>query len=77
MEQYNATGAHFTLVHFTYEDELGIWRLGCMPGIEELHATQYHPNYQRTNDPRAVKCPACEKSGAYRDAAAKLREARL
>jgi hypothetical protein len=32
-----------------------------MPNMSEFHLTPYHPNYQRSNDLRAVTCPACKK----------------
>ena len=44
------------------------WRIACMPNMTEFHQTMYHPNYQRTDDYRAVTCPACKKSEAYKEA---------
>ena len=38
-----------------------------MPSMTEFHATMYHPNYQRSNDVRAVSCPACKKTKVFND----------
>lgn len=72
------TGDVVTLIHFTHEmllppmegDGLPLVqeRIACMPNMTEFHATKHHPNYQRSNDTRAVTCPACKKSEVYREA---------
>ncbi len=75
MDQILPTGQTITLVHLTYEatvpggtDDLPVksWRIACMPNMVELHHTTFHPNYQRSNDPRVVSCPACRKSEVFR-----------
>lgn len=50
------------------------WRIACMPNMVEFHRTKYHLAYQRSDDPRAVNCPACKKTEAYRIAAERNRE---
>lgn len=45
------------------------YRLACMPNMVELHWTIHHPNYQRTNDYRAVTCQSCKVTDAYKQAA--------
>lgn len=64
MEQINERGQIITLIHFTYNVN-GEWRIACMPNMTEFHQTSYHPNYQRSNELRAVTCPACKKSPQY------------
>jgi hypothetical protein len=60
MDQITVTGETVTLVHFTHQ--VGAeWRIACMPGMVEFHQTKFHPNYMRTNDARAVTCPACKQ----------------
>jgi hypothetical protein len=75
MNQITPSGKFVTLVHFTYlaakedfsENEEGEpWRIACMPKMREFHATPYHPNYQRTNEPKAVTCPACKETNIYK-----------
>lgn len=85
MEQVLYTGNAITLVHLVSEvltpplDEepegppTRGWRIACMPRMEELHQTAYHPNYQRTDDPRAVSCPACKESLAFKTLARGVR----
>lgn len=68
MDQILATGGTVTLVHFTYPVGDG-WRIGCMPNMTEFHSTSYHPNYQRSNDTRAVTCKDCKNSANYKVAA--------
>lgn len=64
VDQLLATGGTLTLVHFTHlaGDE---WRIACMPSMTEFHSTPHHPNYQRSDDVRAVTCPACKKSTTF------------
>ncbi len=75
MDQLRPDGSTITLIHFTHEVD-GVptgkedlpgkeWRIACMPGMVEFHQTNYHPNYHRSNDVRAVTCPACKKSGTF------------
>lgn len=65
MDQLGYRGQSTTLVHFSQVGEAGE-RVACMPGMTEFHLTPHHPNYQRSNDPRAVTCPACKRTDAYR-----------
>lgn len=63
MDQVLVGGSAVTLIHLVRrvgED----WRIECMPNMVELHATQYHPHYQRTDDVRAATCPACKTTAA-------------
>lgn len=66
MEQIAAAGTATTLVHFVFQTDPE--RIACMPNMTEFHKTMYHPNYQRTNDALGVKCPACEKTDAFKQA---------
>lgn len=71
MEQISASGQPVTLLHFVREVSTSTgteWRITCMPHMTEFHQTAYHPNYPRSDDPRAVTCPACKKTAAYREA---------
>ena len=80
MDQILVTGESVTLVHFfsykTYvmrENQTLMrdsWReapghIVCMPGMKEFHSTPYHPAYLRTEEVRAVTCPACMNSPEY------------
>lgn len=68
MEQISSNGQLITLIHFTYTVGLGEdWRIACMPNMTEFHQTPYHPNYQRSNDTRAVTCPACIKTSIFKE----------
>ena len=60
-QQILPTGATVTLIHLTVLVD-GTWCLACMPRLRDLHATPGHPNYQRTDDVRAVTCPACKRA---------------
>lgn len=76
MDQLRPDGVTITLIHYTYAAGLGEdYRIACMPNMVEFHQTMYHPNYQRTNDVRAVTCPACIKSAAYKEGQRALTEA--
>lgn len=68
MEQVDKHGRFITLIHFMYRPEplIDRWRIACMPNMTEFHETKYHPNYQRTNEPRAVTCLACHRTEAYK-----------
>lgn len=67
MEQLNLHGQLSTLIHLIYEPTtLSGWRIACMPNMTEFHSTPYHPNYQRTDFPAAVTCPACKRTDAYK-----------
>lgn len=68
MDQISAGGRKITLIHFVYATDPsgGDWRIACMPNMREFHQTEYHPAYQRTNDVRAVSCPACKKSDVFK-----------
>lgn len=78
MQQITVGGGFVTLIHFMSEvsaipptedgPQTLQWRIACMPNMTEFHATPYHPNYQRSNDVRAVTCPACKKTQAFLDA---------
>ena len=63
-----------TLIHFVYPVGES-WRIACMPNMVEFHATLYHPNYQRTDDTRAVSCPMCIKSLTFKKSQEGLRDA--
>jgi hypothetical protein len=65
MDQVDVQGMATTLVHFVFQEDPE--RIACVPNMVEFHSTQYHPNYQRTNDPRAVTCPQCMETGMYKN----------
>lgn len=77
MEQVTATGGTVTLVHFLYDlsadGTAHQWRIACMPNMVEFHSTPYHPNYQRTDEARAVSCPACRRTAEYKRAVEALK----
>jgi hypothetical protein len=64
MEQVGAHGQTITLIHFVFQVDPE--RVACMPNMTEFHSTQYHPSYQRTNDPCAVTCPQCKRTEQYK-----------
>ena len=66
MEQFNASGQPVTLIHLAYPISATEWRIACMPGMTEFHQTPHHPNYQRTNDTRAITCPGCKATAVYK-----------
>lgn len=80
MNQILPSGEFITLVHLVHsveksekdftenagEGDIPLWKIACMPNMREFHSTQYHPNYQRTDDYRAVTCPACKETDAYK-----------
>ena len=71
MDQILPTGRNITLIHFVFpvsDQSPTEWRIACMPKMTEFHLTPFHPNYQRTDDPRAVTCPACKKTDMYEKA---------
>lgn len=70
MDQVLPTGGMITLVHFVHQVDPE--RIACMPNMAELGTTPHHPNYQRSNDTRAVSCPACKRSVAYKVAHERL-----
>ena len=79
MEQVGPQGQVTTLVHFTREavvppgdgapegPPVSGWCIACMPNMREFHRTLYHPSYQRSNDVRAVTCPACKKTTTFQE----------
>lgn len=71
MDQILPSGASITIIHFTY-DVGGEWRIACMPNMVEFHETQYHRNYLRSNEPRAVSCPQCNKTETFKVAHARV-----
>lgn len=43
------------------------WRIACTPGLQDLHGTnQRLEPWQRSEDVRAVTCPLCKRTQAYR-----------
>lgn len=72
MDQVTAAGGTITLIHFVFQTEPE--RIACMPNMVEFSATPHHPNYPRTNEVRAVSCPACRKSEAFASAQRSLQD---
>lgn len=64
VDQIGADGQSTTLIHYVFQVDPE--RIACMPNMTEFHATAHHPNYQRSNDVRAVTCPSCMDTDAYR-----------
>lgn len=68
MDQITATGERITIIHLTFwkeEKGKGDWYIACMPGMTTLHKTNHQENHQRSNDARAVSCPACKRTSIY------------
>lgn len=65
MIQITPTGQSFTIIHFVFQENPE--RVACMPNMTEFHETMYHKNILRSNDPRAVSCPACKRTDAYKN----------
>ena len=60
------------LTHFVLDYGCGHWTLVCMPMMREMHAVQgvrLEPIH-RSDDPRAVTCPACKASNEFKRAMA-------
>lgn len=55
-----------TLVHYVFQE--GPERIACVPNLleTEMGSTMYHLPYHRTNEYRAVTCPACKRSDVYK-----------
>lgn len=70
MDQINVYGQLTTLIHFVFQVDPE--RIACMPKMTEFHRTDYHLNYERTNEPRAVTCPACKRTESYKQARARV-----
>lgn len=64
MNQVKLDGTETTLIHYCHISS-DKEQIACMPNMTEFHLTGYHPNYQRSNDTRAVTCLACKKSDIY------------
>lgn len=71
MQQINQFGQVVTLIHLAIVVQGDKRRLACMPGLAELHETTGHPSMQRSDDPRAVTCPACKRSALFVEATAR------
>lgn len=67
MQQITDSGKTFTLVHFVFQTLPE--RIACMPDCTELHATGNHRAHQRSDDYRAVTCPACKRTDIFKRAA--------
>jgi hypothetical protein len=62
--QVDQYGAEAAVVHYVHQRDPE--RIACMPGLTELHQTQQHPAYRRTDDHRVVSCQHCRRSIAWR-----------
>ena len=46
------------------------WAMACTPNLIQLHASRGRPvPYVRSDDPRAVTCPACQETEVFKQAA--------
>lgn len=76
MDQIGPAGQAKTIIHFVTESGTGDhrWRIACMPNMlpSEFGSTPYHKHIQRTNEARAVTCPACRRTDAHAQAMAAL-----
>ena len=65
-------GRKLTLVHFTYRAGSGAndrWVIACTPNADALHGVVgHHLPWHRSDDPRAVTCPGCKWTDAYKGA---------
>lgn len=71
MDQILPGGGSITLIHLVYalsDESPPDYRIACMPNMLEFHATPYHPAFHRSNDARAVTCPACKRTEIYKKA---------
>ncbi len=60
------------VIHLTYLlDGTDQWRIACMPSVANFATSAHHPNYIRSNDTRAVTCPACKKTKVFEEVKAK------
>lgn len=66
MEQLDHRARTTHLIHYVFRVDPE--RIACMPNMTEFHLTPFHPNYQRTNETRAVTCPECKKTETYKKA---------
>jgi hypothetical protein len=82
-------GTEMVLIHFVYRSPAGLayssgavlnpqadwtWKLACSPNLTEMHAQASRPfPYHRSDDPRAVTCPACKDTEAFKDAEGMLK----
>lgn len=66
-----------TVIHLTYlpngldEGPGHGYRIACMEGVTDFRTQAHHPNYLRSDDPRAVTCQACKGTAVFK-ATAKL-----
>lgn len=74
MDQITVSGQIINPIHFVFQ--VGPERIACMPNMTEFHTTPYHRSYARSNDPRAVTCPACKKSTPFAEAMISLQNPR-
>ncbi len=65
MDQIGPDGRVTTIIHFSINNGDGE-RVACMPNMVELHTTQHHLNFQRSNDHRAVSCRQCMESSTFK-----------
>lgn len=75
MEQLQRDGSLINVVHYAYVTEGlgGGERVACMPTMRlGQQVTPFPgaltPTYMRSNDTRAVTCPACRKTHAFSEA---------
>ena len=71
MDQVGPTGQVTTIIHLVHNAS-GEWRLACMPNMTEFGSTLYHQHYPRSDDLRAVTCPQCKTTAAYKTAQANM-----
>jgi hypothetical protein len=80
-EMIREDGSVIYLVHFVFKSPKGIvrqqgkelnavdptWKIACAPGLVEMEAqaTRAFP-WMRSDDPRAVSCPLCQRTAEYR-----------
>lgn len=62
--QIGAYGGETVVIHFVFQSNPE--RIACMPNMTEFHLTPQHPQCQRTNEPRAVSCPACKRTPTFK-----------
>lgn len=64
----NTLGGGPTVIHLTYRpnglDEQ--WRIACMPEVSDFATAAHQPNYQRSNDTRAVTCARCKATDVFK-----------
>ena len=62
-------GVRHVMVHYSVKDATGSERLACSPDLADLAGSPTRPAPRhRSGEARAVNCPQCKETKAYREA---------